>query len=117
AGLIEQWGSGIPRMVEACARQDLAEPEFEEGAGGLWLTFRRDRLTESNLRALGLSDRQVRAVEEVKGRGRITNLEYQQVFGVSKRTASRELVGLVQKEILVQVGATGKGTFYSLKTS
>lgn len=115
AGLIEQWGSGIPRMVEACAKQGLPEPEFEEAAGGLWLAFRRDRLTESYLRSLGLSDRQIRAVQEVRGKGRITNLGYQQLFVVSKRTASRELAELAQKDILVQVGATGKGTFYSLK--
>lgn len=115
AGLIEQWGSGIPRMVEACAKQGVGEPEFEEAAGGLWLTFRQDRLTEAYLRSLGLNDRQIRAVGEVRERGRITNLDYQHLLGVSKRTASRELAGLVQKEVLGQVGTTGKGTFYSLK--
>jgi len=34
---------------------------------------------------------------------------------VSKKTASRDLSNLVEKEIFMQIGITGKGTEYILK--
>lgn len=42
-GLIEQWGSGIQRMISACRRAGLPEPEFEEIGSGFRVTFRRQR--------------------------------------------------------------------------
>ena len=53
----------------------------------------------------------------VKEKGRITNKEYQGLFGVSKPTASRELDDLVRKGILERIGATGRGAYYVLKGS
>jgi len=37
--LIEQWGSGIQRMTNACREAGLAEPEFEEIGSGFRVTF------------------------------------------------------------------------------
>lgn len=39
AGMIESWGRGIERMVEACRLDGLAEPAFSPEAGGFWVTF------------------------------------------------------------------------------
>ena len=39
AGMIESWGRGIERMVEACRMAGLAEPAFSPEAGGFWVTF------------------------------------------------------------------------------
>ncbi|MCS6920149.1 MAG: helix-turn-helix domain-containing protein [Fimbriimonadales bacterium] len=114
-GWIEQWGTGIRRMREACQKMGLPEPSFQERAG-IWLTFRKDRWTEESLQELGLNERQIRAVNYVRQHMSITNSEYQRINAVSARTASRELADLVQRGILEQVGATGKGTRYVLKT-
>ena len=38
--LVEQWGSGIPRMTRACREAGLAEPEFIEAAGRLRVVMR-----------------------------------------------------------------------------
>jgi predicted HTH transcriptional regulator len=46
--------------------------------------------------------------------GRIANLEYQQLFTVSKPTASRDLEQLRSLGLLAKVGRTGKGTHYVL---
>jgi ATP-dependent DNA helicase RecG len=62
-----------------------------------------------------LNERQIKAVVYVKEKGRITNKEYQEIAGVSKPTASRELAMLVSRKVLEQQGITGKGTFYTLK--
>ena len=92
AGLIEQWGSGTLEMLNLCLEADLPEPEFEEKQSGLWLTFRKDALTEDHLcRSLGLNERQIQAVMYVKEKGKITNQGYQQLNQVSRQTASREL--------------------------
>lgn len=50
----------------------------------------------------------------MKEKGKITNSEYQKLFDVSERTASRELSELVKKAVLRQLGTTGKGTHYNL---
>lgn len=42
-GLIEQWGSGIQRMMDACRQAGLPEPELEEIGSGFRVTFRRER--------------------------------------------------------------------------
>ncbi len=40
AGLIEAWGRGIERMVEACVSAGLPPPEFRDEPTGLWIEFR-----------------------------------------------------------------------------
>jgi ATP-dependent DNA helicase RecG len=64
---------------------------------------------------LDLNNRQQRALVHLKSAGRIGNTEYQDLFGVAKRTAHRDLVDLVEKGILEKIGTTGKGTAYALR--
>jgi ATP-dependent DNA helicase RecG len=45
---------------------------------------------------------------------RLSNLDYQKAFGVSKPTASRDLEDMLRKGILEKMGTTGKGTYYVL---
>ncbi|MFQ5793721.1 MAG: ATP-binding protein [Candidatus Bipolaricaulia bacterium] len=111
AGLIEQWGSGIQKMLDECAKAGLPEPEFEERTGGLWLTFRKDVLTEAYLRSLGLNERQIRAVLYVKEKGSITNREYRKLTGLSDEGARRDLNELVTKGLLHSEGK-GRSTRY-----
>ncbi|RMD64042.1 AAA family ATPase [Candidatus Parcubacteria bacterium] len=113
AGLIERWGTGTTRIIELCRQQGLPEPEFQNQQGGFLVTFARDPYTPERLRAMGLNERQFQAVLYVKERGSITNKEYQQLTGVSKRTASGELSELVEKCILIKTGGQrGRGTAY-----
>jgi ATP-dependent DNA helicase RecG len=51
----------------------------------------------------------------VKEKGKITNKEYQELNGVIKKTASRDLGTLINKCILEKIGITGKGTYYIMK--
>ena len=39
-GLVEQWGSGVPRMMTACRDAGLAEPELDEIATQFRVTLR-----------------------------------------------------------------------------
>lgn len=110
---IEQWGTGTIRMMEACRTADFPEPEFAEMSGTFVVNFHKLRFTEEYLEKLGLTERQRRAVEYVRAKGRITNREYVELTGVSSRTATRDLIDLVKKGILRQHGR-GKGSYFEL---
>lgn len=113
AGLIEQWGTGVKRMIDSCLKRGLPEPKFEESQG-FKVIFSKDIFTEDYLKSLDFNERQVRAVDFVKKGKKITNKEYQKQFNISGRTASRELGYLVKRNIFEQVGTTGKGTYYKI---
>jgi ATP-dependent DNA helicase RecG len=64
---------------------------------------------------MGLNERQIKAVMYVKEKGKITNKEYQENFGIKKRQSTDDLKVLERKGIFEKVGTTGKGTYYVLK--
>ncbi|MDX8384762.1 MAG: ATP-binding protein, partial [Ghiorsea sp.] len=39
AGLIESWGRGIERIMQACAKAGVPTPEISSDVNGLWITF------------------------------------------------------------------------------
>ncbi len=112
--IIEQWGSGIEKMINYCREAGVPEPAFEEYQG-FRVVFRKGIFNEEYLRGLGLNDRQIEAFFYVKEKGKITNTEYQKVCKTTKRTASRDLTELVSLGIFEQIGTTGKGTEYVLQ--
>ena len=114
AGLIEEVGSGIGRIIDSLKLQGLPEPEFKEEMGGFSVRFYKDIYTEENLRKMGLNERQIKAVFYVKEKGKITNKEYQGINTVSNKTAYIELSDLVRREILVNIGS-GRTLAYILK--
>jgi ATP-dependent DNA helicase RecG len=113
AGFIEEVGSGTGRMIEEMKKVGLPEPEFKEEMGGFSVYLRKDPYTEELLRSLGLNERQIKAVMYVKGKGKITNKEYQELNEVSNKTAYLELAGLVEKGVFTIEGM-GKKTFYKV---
>lgn len=112
-GLIDSWGRGTVRIIETCKEAGLPEPELTERDGGFLVTLFKDNLTEEQLVKLGLNVRQVKAVQYVKERGKITNKEYQEINNTSERTASRDLEELFQKSVFDRIG-DGKSTHYIL---
>lgn len=117
ADYIQKIGSGTLEMVKQCKNQGLPEPDFVSIRGKEFRTILgRDIFTENMLNKIGLNERQLKAVKYVKGKGKITNKEYQIITDVSKATATRELARLVGLKVFDQKGIVGKGTFYILKT-
>lgn len=115
AGLIEEYGSGIGRIMNSLNDANLPEPEFKEEFSGFSLYMRKDYYTEERLKEMGLNDRQIKAVMYVKENGKITNKEYQELNNIKKRQTSEDLAVLENKGILEKIGTTGKGTYYILK--
>ena len=83
--------------------------------GGLLVTMFKNNLTKEQLIKLGLNERQLKAVEYVKDKGEITNKEYQELNGVSKVTAYRDLTELIEQyKLFERKGDVGAGTSYFL---
>jgi ATP-dependent DNA helicase RecG len=111
-GFIDSWGSGIMKIVDSCKAAGLPTPEMKEQEGGFIVTLLKDNLSEEQLVKLGLNARQVKAVLYVKEKGRITNSEYQAINDVSKRTATNDLLELLETyKVFKQLGAS-VGTYY-----
>jgi predicted HTH transcriptional regulator len=111
---IEKAGTGTLDMIAGCREAGLPEPEFREQGNHFVVTVWRDWLTGTVISELGLSVRQTEAVRLIRVSRRITNTEFQETFGVSKATATRDLERLVKIGVLKRVGTTGVGTHYTL---
>jgi ATP-dependent DNA helicase RecG len=99
----------------------LAEPHLEDLGDFFAVTFYGpgDRILDlipeegvTDLRALGLNERQIEALRLMVNEGKeLSNTDYRQLFNVSKNTASRDLQALVETG-WVRVEGTGRGTRY-----
>jgi ATP-dependent DNA helicase RecG len=117
-GYIDAWGRGTLKIIAACREAELPEPEMKEEFGGVMITLFKDRYTEDQLRKMGLNERQVKAVLYVVENGSINNAKYQELFFVSKPTATRDLNELSEKfSVFEKRGVTGAGTTYFLMGS
>ncbi len=121
-GYIEQFGTGIERMRRDMHAHGLPEPRFAAGPGWFRAIFPGpgehilDLIPQqgvTDLRALGLNERQIEALALMVNEGKeLTNNLYQKVYHVSRRTALRDLAGLVATGWVQQRG-TLKGTTYT----
>ena len=61
-----------------------------------------------------LNERQIKALEYIKEKGRINRSSYCEIFKISKTPAHRELQWLVSKKLIIKTG-TGRSTHYIMK--
>lgn len=99
-GMIERWGSGIPRMTRACDEAGLASPLFEEVATHFRVTLfagpRRPRVVDE-------VDRAIVAALAGQAEGLSTSEVARRVHRTARTTRTR-LEGLVGRGIVVEVG-------------
>jgi len=107
---IEQFGTGIQRILDDCHAQRLPEPNFEVQGHTFRAVF-----SPGEVKAVQLNDRQMRVMLYVQQRGQITRTQYERELGVSSRTANRDLKDLVKKGVLSPRG-TGRQSKYVLAT-
>ena len=115
ARYIERAGTGTIDMIRVCKNAGLPEPEFINKGERFVIILWRNWLTDKLIATFGLSEREKNAVIYVRKHGRITNKEYQELNGVTDRTALREFNKLMEKNVFEKVGKTGRGTHYILK--
>ena len=113
AHYIESLGTGTLDVIRLCHDAELPTPKFAQRGNQFVVTLWRDWLTEDALKKLELSDPQTEGVLYVKKAGKITNSKYQDLVGVTRKTAARDLNKLVKKRVLERVGKK-RGTHYVL---
>jgi len=112
SGYIESWGRGISKMTEECFISGLPTPLFFFKSSGFWVEFRKDIYNQTQLKELGLNERQIKAVLFVRDNGEITNKTYQEINDTKQTLSSQELSELVEKGILKSSGVKGRGAKY-----
>jgi ATP-dependent DNA helicase RecG len=98
-GLIEQWGSGIPRMVRACREAGLPEPVFEELGAGFRVTLFR---VPTGAPELDVLDQAV--LKFVRERGGAATKDIAAEIGRTVRAVRTRLRRLTDLGLLVVVG-------------
>jgi len=101
-------------MITLCRNHGIPEPEFSAYPDWFSVTFTKTLFTDERLHAMGLSDRQVKAVQYVRERGVITNKAYRELTGAIDRTALRDLNDLCTKGIFLKRDKKGRATEYVL---
>lgn len=122
---MEELGTGISRMKNEMHDHGLSEPEFLEVGNSFIVKFYgpgnrildlissipEDRQTD--LRELGLKDRQIQALSMMVNEGKVfTRAIYEETLKVPSRTASRDLKLLTDKGLIQKVR---KGNTYIYK--
>lgn len=105
AGFIEKFGSGIDRIMNACRKEIVPQPEFLEECGGFSVKFKK-KFSE-------LNDRQNNALLAIKDMGLVSNSQYQEITGAKREMSKRDLALMLKLGILHKVGE-GKATKYSV---
>jgi ATP-dependent DNA helicase RecG len=121
-GFIERLGYGIDRMIQLMLDHGLPEPVFQETANGFQVTLYghgealiSDEFDARRWRHLHLNERQEEALAYLAEHERITSREYQDLCpDVSAETIRRDLVDLVDKNLLLKIGDK-RATYYIFK--
>ncbi len=117
---IEEWGTGIKRIIKSCTDAGLEEPIFMET--GLFfkviikknssdkVTISGDKIKESNERFIidsgitQLSDAENKIILYLKKHESITNKKAREVTGLSASGVRKVFEGLVQKKLIIAFG-------------
>ncbi len=104
--LIEQWGSGIPRVIDECRSYGLKEPELIE----LGMSFRVNIYRENEDITVKSLTKKTNTKEDIimaflDGNGEISTAEVMRLCGYKSRGAARNVLNkMVADNLVVRVG-------------
>jgi len=108
-GFIEKYGSGIYMMRNLCKKWGNKEPYYRLHPVETKIIF-ESKIKEPTFIEIEkdilerLNKRQIKAIDYLKHKGRITTEEYVKLVKISLRTAKRDLLDLKDKRIIQFVG-------------
>ncbi len=98
-GLVEQWGSGVQRMIAACRDAGLAPPELEEVGIRFRVTLRTAQIAAAKLE---VTDRRIVAFVKAP-EGRATR-DIAEEIGLTPRATRTRLASLVDRGLIRELG-------------
>ncbi|RZK40897.1 MAG: DeoR family transcriptional regulator [Pedobacter sp.] len=104
SGYIEAWGRGTIKIINECILANIPEPIFNYNSSDISIEFRKDIYNTEYLNNLKLNERQLDALIYFKSKREIVTSDYVKKYTVNERTARRDLIELVEKEILIKQG-------------
>jgi ATP-dependent DNA helicase RecG len=113
---IEQFGTGIQRILDDCRSQQLSEPDFQVQGHTFRVVFTPREAGVGDKEDAGRTERQNRALDYIRQHGRITRAEYEEISGLPVHTAKRELAGMVKTGLIIRRGG-GRNHWYELRDS
>lgn len=119
----EKMGTGFERIREICKKENTPFPEIEFNENYFYVTFRqseeylkfakKEKPKEIDLSLL--NQRQLKALDYIREKGKITNKEYVGINKISRETAKRDLFDLTEKGLLKIIGK-GRSLYYVLRS-
>jgi predicted HTH transcriptional regulator len=100
-GLIEQWGSGIGRMIDTCRSHGLPRPEFLEIGTHFRVIFRL--MGQSHPAEDPIEARILQAIDDGSG---LSTRQVAELVELSPRSARTRLKSLVDRGLIVEIGSS-----------
>lgn len=98
-GLIEQWGSGVQRMMAACREAGLQPPRFEEVALRFRVTIFTQRVNQPSLETTDAAI--IEVLSDASGR---STSQIAEQIGLTPRATRTRLARLVQLGLVQEIG-------------
>jgi len=115
-GLMEEWGSGYKRIVNACGAGGYPEPEWAELGYALRVIFYpHPEVGEMEKLDVPVNDRQKWFLQQIGKNIRVLSSSIATHWDVSQKTAKRDIADLKRKELIEFLGAPKNG-YYRLKS-
>jgi len=101
--IIEQWGTGIKRIQDACSEQGLQMPRFEELNNQFKVT-----LYSTKAKPLVAAPWQQKLIDYLKIHGKISTKEAAQAWNIGQRTAREKLKTMAELGLIKKIGTSPK---------
>ena len=98
--LIEEWGTGIRRILKRAEEYALPNPDFFEVGD----TFRVNLYKKADKKADKKAERQQAIIQYIKAEGSVSNKEAREILGLAESTTKRILREMVQDGMLSENG-------------
>lgn len=111
--IIEEWGSGIPRMFDEFSKYDLTEPELIDMDGDFRVNFYRSSVTSKVTEKVTekVTDRELSVLNLIKNNPKITTTSMATELGKSRKTISEIIKSLKDRGIIKREGSDRKGSW------
>lgn len=107
AGLIEAWGRGIERIIEACKQDDYPLPVWTVAPNGVWVVFEFE--SESATQKTTQKTTRERILELLEQDNKMTRDDLAQAIGVSANAIKQHLANLQKDNLLKREGGRKLG--------